>query len=328
MQHGGDLTGAMARHGGSLADWLDLSTGINPHAYPLPALAPEAFTRLPAKAELDRLIVVAREGYAVPRGAEIVAAPGTSALIALIPRLVPAGPVAVFGPTYGEHASAWRAAGSNVLDVALGGGLSSEARHAVVVHPNNPDGAMLSAEMARRLAETVGTRGGILVIDESFVDLEPQRSHAALCATHPVVVLRSFGKFYGLAGVRLGFAVAGASFAGDLSAALGPWAVSGPALGIGVAALADVGWAEEMRVRLATEAAALDGVLGRARLTVIGGTSLYRLARHARARALHEALAARRIWVRRFDWAEDLLRFGLPGSAEGLGRLEAALAHG
>jgi cobalamin biosynthetic protein CobC len=328
MQHGGDLTEAMARFGGRPADWLDLSTGINPSAYPLPALAPDLATRLPSSADLARLIAVARVAYRVPDAADLVAASGTSALIALLPRLLPPGPVAIVGPTYGEHALAWRAAGCPVVDVPAGGDLPDGARHAVLVHPNNPDGRLAPADEVRRLADAVARRGGVVLVDESFVDVAPSATHVGLCQSHPVVVLRSFGKFYGLAGVRLGFAVGAPALVAALRAALGPWAVSGWALAIGAAALGDGGWSEAMRARLRADADRLDGVLEAGGLTRVGGTSLYRLARHTRARALHAALAEHRIWVRRFDWADDLLRFGLPPTPEALERLRTALAHG
>ncbi len=175
------------------------------------------------------------------------------------------------------------------------------------------------------MAATVAARGGWLVVDESFLDLKPGATAANLCLHAPVVVLRSFGKFYGLAGVRLGFAVAPPVIGERIAAALGPWAVAGPALEIGAAALSDIDWADAMRVRLAEEARALDAVLVEAGFAAAGGTDLYRLVRHADAQRIHAELAASRVWVRRFDWDASLLRFGLPPDGTGLARLAAAL---
>ena len=305
----------MAQYGGGLDEWLDLSTGINPHAWPLPEIAAAAWRRLPSVGDGRALLGAARDAYGVAPGVGIVAAPGTQALIQWLPRLAPPGAVAIVGPTYAEHAIGWRLAGRDVIDVTEPV-LPEGVRHAVLVRPNNPDGRTVDCAA---LASSVAARGGWLVIDESFADVQPGPS-----AGSGTVVLRSFGKFYGLAGVRLGFAIADPAITEAIGAALGPWAVSGPALQIGRLALADRGWAAAMRVRLAAEAARLDGVLAGAGCVAVGGTALYRLVRHPGAALMHRRLAARRIWVRRFDHAPDLLRFGLPGA--GLERLAAALS--
>lgn len=326
MQHGGDLTEARARHGGTGADWLDLSTGINPHAWPVPAdLGPAAWRRLPGAEEIAGLLAAARRAYGVPDGVGIVAAPGTQALIQWLPRLAPPGAVAVLGPTYAEHAASWRLAGRAVAEIDQAAALPAAVKHAVVVNPNNPDGRVLGRDALAHLAREVGRRGGWLVVDESFADVDPALGVADLAAHFPIVALRSFGKFYGLAGVRLGFAVAAEPVAQRIAAAVGPWAVSGPAIAVARAALDDAGWAEAMRARLAAEACVLDAVLAAGGLEPAGGCALFRLARHPRAGLIHERLAAARIWTRRFDWADDLLRFGLPGSDPALDRLAAAL---
>jgi cobalamin biosynthetic protein CobC len=328
MQHGGDLTAAMATHGGSRDGWLDLSTGINPFAWPSPPDLPsEAWTSLPTSGALGRLLVVARGAYGVPDGAAIVAAPGTQSLIQWLPQIAPPGPVAIVQPTYAEHAIAWRRAGHDVIGSSAAEPLPAAARHLVVVNPNNPDGHLFGRERLARLAGEVERRGGWFIIDESFVDVVPDASAAALCPELPVLILRSFGKFYGLAGLRLGFLIARPGLAEPVAAALGPWCVAGPALEIGAAALGDRGFAEAMRQRLAREAAALDRVLAEDGLQIVGGTTLYRLVRHPRARDLHEHLARRHIWVRRFDWDAGLLRFGLPPGERARQRLSEALVE-
>ncbi len=147
-----------------------------------------------------------------------------------------------------------------------------------------------------------------------------------LCAELPVLILRSFGKFYGLPGVRLGFAIAAPATIQQIRTALGPWAVSGPALNIGTAALRDERWAIETRKSLKQKAAQLDALLRSAGCDVVGGTALFRLVRHADATALHERLARQHIWCRKFDWADDLLRFGLPPDDGGFDRISKALA--
>lgn len=315
----------MARFGGARADWLDLSTGINPHPWPAPAVPDRFWRSLPAEADLRALLDVARHAYGAPAGVEIVAAPGTQALIQWLPVLAPPGAVAVFGPTYSEHALSFARAGRDVREIAgADGGL--DAPNLVVVNPNNPDGRMLGPDALARLGEAAARHGGWLVVDESFMDLTPAATAAALCAGLPVVILRSFGKFYGLAGLRLGFALARADIAARIGSALGPWAVAGPALAIGAQALGDAAWAGSMRAALAREAGRLDRILALAGCEARGGTDLFRLVSHPEAAALHGHLAAQRIWVRRFERDARLLRFGLPGSEAAEARLAGALA--
>lgn len=204
--------------------------------------------------------------------------------------------------------------------------LPQVVRHAVVVNPNNPDGRVMSRAALARVAARLQERGGWLVVDEAFADIEPDISVVDLCADLPVVVLRSFGKFYGLAGLRLGFAIASPDIARRMALALGPWACSGPALTIGAAALRDREWADRTRLALRRQAREVDTVLVNTGFSIAGGTGLFRLARRADAGKLHAALATRHIWCRCFEWADDLLRFGLPPDDRALERLAAALA--
>jgi cobalamin biosynthesis protein CobC len=326
MKHGGDLTEAMARYGGSPQMWLDLSTGVNPWPWPIPADMPGAlWQRLPSHADEEILIAAAREAYAVPAGVEVVAASGTQSLIQWLPQLATDGPVVIVEPTYNEHAAAWRLAGHEVIARADLDELPIAVRHAVVVNPNNPDGRVMPRAVLARVAAQLGERGGWLVVDEAFADIEPEISVVGLCADLPIVVLRSFGKFFGLAGLRLGFAIASPDLARRIALALGPWPCSGPSLTIGAAALRDKEWADRARVAIQTQARKLDDVLVGAGFTIAGGTGLFRLARRADASQVHTSLAAQHIWCRRFEWADDLLRFGLPAGDRELERLAAAL---
>lgn len=326
MEHGGDLSDAIARFGGEADAWLDLSTGINPTPWPVPdALLKPFLQRLPARADEEALIDAARRTYRVPARAALVAAPGTQALIQWLPRLAPQGPVAICGPTYSEHAHAWADAGHSVVPIDGLDALRADVRHAVIVNPNNPDGRAVSLDALARAAKTLQARGGWLVIDEAFVDVMPDATAASLCPELPVVILRSFGKFYGLAGLRLGFAIGAPAITEQVREALGAWAVSGPALAIGAAALRDADWASGMRRQLEQQAERLDAILSTTGGTIIGGTSLFRLLRHADATRIHERLAQDHIWSRKFAYANDLLRFGLPGSDQGFARLAHAL---
>lgn len=290
--------------------WIDLSTGINPVPYPCPDLDASLLRRLPSTADHAALRATAARAYGAAPD-RIVPAPGTQILIETIPRLTAPGAVAIVGPTYAEHAAAWRRAGhavSTVPDLADVGG----ARVVVVVNPNNPDGRTWPASRLLALAESLSGQDGLLVVDEAFADLEAVES---LCPRmRPgLVVLRSFGKTYGLAGLRLGFAVAQADIARRIASALGPWAVSGPALAIGRAALADAPWRAEAAAARGADAARLDRMIRRADGTPVGGTALFRTADFPDAAGLFRRLGGAGIHVRRFADAPTRLRFGLPG---------------
>jgi cobalamin biosynthetic protein CobC len=310
--HGGGLDAAAARHGGARADWLDLSTGINPVPYPvadvLACLAPDAWTALPDGAAQDALTEAARAHWLVPRGAALLAAPGASALIARIPALCPPGRVVIPGPTYNEHAAAFAAQGWHVAQQGTGG-----AR--VAVNPNNPDGRTWRAE------ELTGTGAALTVIDESFCDISPEASLIALADRPGVIVLKSFGKFWGLAGLRLGFAIGDPALLARLAESLGPWPVSGPALAIGAAALRDATWADRTRERLRIDAARLDAIMAAAGTGPGRGTRLFRLYDTDDAASWQKRLAGRRIWSRVFPYSPRWLRLGMPGP-DGWTRLE------
>ncbi len=303
---------------------IDLSTGINPHAYALQDLPAEAWTRLPEADDVAALEAVAAMAYGARPG-QVVAAPGTQLLISLLPRIVPLDTVAIVGPTYAEHAASWRAVGTRVDEVSSIEKVGEQSG-VVVCNPNNPDGGRTDPEALRALARNLAARNGLLVVDEAFADLED--GPLSLIPNLPgegVVVLRSFGKTYGLAGLRLGFAVAGGALAARIRAALGPWAVSGPAIAVGRRALADTLWLEQTRKRLEGDGRRLDVALTGAGMEVIGGTRLFRLAESNVADVTFDQLGRAGIFVRRFADRPSLLRFGIPGDQADWDRLTAAL---
>lgn len=325
VEHGGSLTIAEALFAGAPRPWIDLSTGINPHAYPLLDLPATVWTRLPEPADVERLQVVAAAAYGASSPANVVVAAGTQILLPLIGGLRPSGRVAILGPTYEEHARAAHIAGHTVRVVPDIDSLH-DADIAVIVNPNNPDGRIVPRDDLLALAARLGSRGALLVVDEAFMDV---CSLADTVATDVeagnIIVLRSFGKFYGLAGVRLGFAIAPAAIAAGLRQRLGPWAVSGPALAHGLAALADRSWQDKMRIRLAAEADRLHRLLALTGGVVSGGADLYRHVRLSDAPDLFASLGRRGVYVRAFADRPDELRFGLPADDAAWGRLEAAL---
>ncbi len=325
LLHGGDLGAARRLFPGAPEPFLDLSTGINPKPYPVPRFSADLFARLPDTAAVAALAAAAARTYAAPSAAHVVPAPGTQILLPLAARLVPPGRAAILAPTYPEYVRAASLAGHGVKTVRSLDDYG-DATLVMVANPNNPDGRLLARADLLALARDLGRRGGLLVIDEAFMDVGPPgASLAPDVAQGNVVVLRSFGKFFGLAGLRLGFALAAPATAERLRAALGPWAVSGPALAIGTQALADANWIERTRVRLDKASRRMDGILSDLALPLVGGTSLFRLVRTPAAGALFQHLGQAGIWVRRFPDNENWLRFGLPAGEPQWKRLKNAL---
>lgn len=310
--HGGGLDAAIIRFGGTRIGWIDLSTGINPHPFPHGGLPADAWTALPDKTAQTRLIDAARAFWQVPDDADILAAPGASALIAQTPHLAAKGAVRIPGPTYNEHAAAFEAQRWQVTNEGPG-------TAQVVVHPNNPDGRLWTAETLPCPAAT------LTIIDESFCDVAPAQSLMALADEPGKVILKSFGKFWGLAGLRLGFAIGDPALIARLRDALGPWAVSGPALHLGAAALEDTHWARQTRERLAEDAAHLDALMQIAGARVLGGTTLFRLYKVDDATTWQHRLAKHRIWSRTFPYNPQWLRLGVPHALH-WPRVAAALA--
>ena len=305
---------------------MDLSTGINPHSYPLFELPATALTRLPEAGQLRELAEIAASAYGAPSVAHVAAAPGTQILLPRVASLLRPGKALVLGPTYAEHARAAAIAGHAVAEVSDFDALA-DADLAVLVNPNNPDGRVIEKPRLLELAALLRAKGGLLVVDEAFMDVGPvEQSLAGDVEEGAIVVLRSFGKFFGLAGVRLGFALADPLTAERLDAQLGPWAVAGPALEYGIRALSDAGWQADMRQRLAQDAGRLDVLLGRFDVPVAGGTSLFRYLSFPEAQSLFSALGSSGVLVRHFAERPGVLRVGLPGSEAEWLRLEGALA--
>jgi cobalamin biosynthetic protein CobC len=323
-EHGGDLAAVRLAYPQAPQPWLDLSTGVNPYSYPFIELPEECLTRLPDTGELRALETAAARAYSAPAHMEVVAAPGTQAMINWLPRLVPARRVGILGFTYCEFARSWAANGAKVTIAAEPAALQHQDV-AIIVNPNNPDGRLVAVQDLRALAAALGAHGGLLIVDEAFIDFEPSASVVPKMPPSGIVVLRSFGKTYGLPGLRLGFTIAPVPIATKLRTALGPWPVSGASIIIGRRALLDTEWLAVTRERLKSDIAAFDKILATAGFAFVGGSALFRLVRHSQAQLRFKRLARAGILTRRFDAQADWLRFGIIVSHAGRMRLRTAL---
>ncbi|GHB36051.1 threonine-phosphate decarboxylase [Pseudovibrio japonicus] len=316
MQHGGDLSKAIAAFGGTESDWMDLSTGINPVAYPAAEhITARGLTDLPGERAENALIEAARQAYNLSPNSAIAAAPGTQAIITALPYLLGANcSISIIGPTYSSHEESWKGAGATVQCISKEQAHEATTDHLLLVNPNNPDGHIFTREELLKLAAIKQQNGGYLIVDEAFMDLYPQASIIPQIKDLPILVLRSFGKFFGLAGLRLGFLVGPKEVTEKLQNQFGSWAVSGPALDVGRAALADLNWQTEMRSSLKSEMGLFSTLLKDQNISIVGQTDLYILIEHPLAHPLHNALAKERIWTRVFDFSENWMRLGLPAA--------------
>ena len=284
-------------------------------------------TKLPDSGALRALEEAAAKAYDVPRHAQVVAAPGSQAIINWLPHLIPARRVGILGFSYSEFARSFAASGAKVTIAAEPAALQHHDV-AIIVNPNNPDGRLVARQDLHVVAAALADHRGLLIVDEAFADFVPAASIVPKMPASGVIVLRSFGKTYGLPGLRLGFAIAPAGTAARLRAALGPWPVSGAAIAIGTKALLDKEWLAATRERLQTDAAAVDKILAAAGFALVGATSLFRLVRHGETQRLYESLAQAGILTRRFDARPDWLRFGIVSLPASRRRLRAALGSG
>ena len=321
IHHGGEPPIDAA---GNEADWLDLSTGISPVAYPFAPPSPDSWRRLPRRAEEQAALAAAGDYFGTGAGGDICFGPGSQALLQLLPELLPVGPVAILGPTYCEHAYRWARAGHEVTEVTQLSDLPADCLHAVVVNPNSPTGAVHAPRDLIDLATQLAARNGILVVDEAFCDMRPDLSLAGESGHPGLLILRSFGKFFGLAGLRLGFLLGPSGIIDAARQQIGPWPVNGPALAIASQAYGDAPWIADHRVALAAQASNLRDLLAK-HGDIIGGTDLFVLLQSDHAEALFARLMDAQIYVRNFPENKSWLRFGLPGDAMSWQRLSTAL---
>jgi len=328
-EHGGRLNAAVKRWGIPREQWLDLSTGINPLGWPVPEVPPSVWHRLPEPD--DGLDAQLRDWAGATVNAACVPVAGSQEAIMALPRMRPSCRVGVPCPGYQEHAHSWSSAGHQVVNLDWGRVTGEDeswldALDVVVwINPNNPTGETIAPERLLRWQKRLQSRGGWLIVDEAFIDGYPELSLGYATGREGLVVLRSFGKFFGLAGVRAGAVLTAPALAERLRGEIGPWTVSGPARFVMRQALTDEHWRQAAAERLSADSRRLENLLMAHGLEIAGGTRLFRYVRHPRAAELSDVLARQGILVRRFD-CPPALRFGLPGPEAEWQRLSQALA--
>ncbi len=322
LKHGGDLRRAARIFGDPPGGWLDLSTGINPHPWPVPAQPLACWSRLSGPEE--GLIEAAHTYY---DSSHVLPVAGSQAAIQALPALRRRCHVGILAPAYAEHARAWRRGGHRVslldhIDIDHPNGPIDVL---VVINPGNPTGLRVPRDLLLQWHARLASRGGWLIVDEAFMDPTPDESLAATAAMPGLIVLRSFGKFFGLAGARVGFVIAEERLLRRLAERLGPWTLAGPSVHVAMLALGDVVWQKRARWRLRAASQRLARLLALHDLPPRGGTGLFQWVQTGCAARLHSELAQRGILTRRFS-RPDSLRFGLPGTEADWLRLEQALA--
>ncbi|WP_135077577.1 threonine-phosphate decarboxylase CobD [Terasakiella sp. SH-1] len=324
--HGGNLAAATQQFGVPIEEWVDLSTGINPHPYPIPDLEKDLWGRLPDQHLLQDLKEAAASYYGVDCANKVIPVSGTQTLLQILPHLFEkTKKVRIVGPTYKEHAYCWGLAGHDVKEVPLLSQAEAEGDIVIVVNPNNPTGEIYMPEDLLALAARQHAKGGSLIVDGAFMDCMPDIDLSQHVGCEGLMVLRSFGKFFGLAGIRLGFVLAAGSISQRLKDGIGPWAVNGPAMEIGRCAFRDDVWIEQTRVDLEDAQKRLDMLLQAGGLEVVGGTSLFRYCFHPNAGQVFEQLGKAGILTRPFADQPQHLRIGLPASEQGWSRLKKTL---
>ncbi len=321
LEHGGNLVAASQQYNIPLSEWLDLSTGINPHAWPVPEVSAASWQHLPAEQDAltDATFAYYGSYWCLPVA-------GSQAAIQVIPQLREPCRVGVIAPGYAEHAQAWQRAGHEVIPIAAQDiDAQVDALDVlVVINPNNPTGHRFSKEQLLTWHRRLQSRRGWLLVDEAFMDVTPEHSIARDTHQAGLIVLRSVGKFFGLAGARCGFVLAEKTILQQLRELLGPWSLSGPTREVVNRALRDRAWQQKMRERLIEDQSRLSALLTRHHLAPTGGTALFQWLQHREARHIHTALCEQGILTRYFEHTTSV-RFGLPGTDPDWQRLETAL---
>ena len=320
--HGGNIDYARSIYGGEISDWLDLSTGINLNPYPFSDISSKSVYNLPRRDAFNNLQQAARVFYGVPKDSKILTIAGVQTGIHVIPFLMKAGVVKILSPTYSEYTKIFANFGWEVILVSKVSDLRG-SDIAVLVNPNNPDGRVTNSHEILELVPDVKE----IIIDESFADLRPEISMVPFSSKRNITVFKSMGKFFGLAGLRLGFAIGNVAIIDKMRSLFEPWQVSGPALEIGARALVDTNWIAENKNYLLNGSRKLSKMLAKSQtLEIIGSTGLFHLIHTDSSLEAQKVFAENKIWTRKFSYSKNWLRIGIPGNSEDWKKLDAGLA--
>ncbi len=312
LEHGGHILDAANKYKIPTHQWLDLSTGINPQGWPIPAIPVTCWQRLPETS--DQLIPAAQAYY---QSNSILSVAGSQAAIQTLPLLRQQSTVGVLPTAYAEHAYSWKKAGHDIIELPIEqiDRIIDQLDVLILINPNNPTGQRFSPQQLLSWHRSLSSRQGWLIIDEAFMDTSPENSLSHFPASAGLIILRSIGKFFGLAGIRCGFVIAQPDLLHRLNELLGPWAISHPSRYIATLALQDRTWQKNNTIYLQTESKRLHALLCSAGLTPTGSTDLFHWVKTNRAEEIYESLAKKGILCRLFIQPLSL-RFGLPANEQ------------
>ncbi|MEL0638039.1 aminotransferase class I/II-fold pyridoxal phosphate-dependent enzyme [Marinomonas sp. TI.3.20] len=253
-KHGGDLAYWQRKVGAQALNWLDLSSACNREPWPVPAMDPALWNELPDQA----MLMAQAERYYGVRPSAIGA--GSQHIIESLPALLaeklPHKKVMVPHIGYQEHAFAWQKWGYEIgyyhtIDELL----EQTWQVAVVIQPNNPTGHLYRLDDLQAVLAKAESMNAYLVVDEAFIDPISEQSFLQgndfSVWPDSLFVMRSVGKFFGLAGARVGFAFCSVHWQVALKNLMGPWPVATPSLYLVGAAFDDVAWQAQARQHLA-----------------------------------------------------------------------------
>ena len=328
LKHGGRILAAAKKYHIAQEEWLDLSTGLNPNGWPVPDVPSEVWQALPE--DDDGLQTAACQYYGCDACLPVA---GSQAAIQTLPTLRSRSKVGVISPTYAEHEYNWQQAGHDVVQLKL----EEVEDHInaldvlVIINPNNPTGKIVAVKQLLEWHQKLSTRGGWLIVDEAFMDVTPENSLVASGVKPGLIILRSMGKFFGVAGIRCGFVISDNEVLQRLAQKLGPWSLTGPTRYIAKKSLLDKSWHIETRKALNDAGIRLHTVLSQAGLSPNIGTHLFQWSEHFKSKEIHEALAKQGILTRLFEkntnTSSPSLRFGLPANERQWCKLNEALTN-
>ena len=329
LKHGGRILAAAEKYHIAKEDWIDLSTGLNPNGWPVPNNIPaKVWQSLPE--DDDGLQTAACQYYGCDACLPVA---GSQAAIQTLPTLRSRSKVGVISPTYAEHEYNWKQAGHDVIQLSV----ENIEQHIntldvlVVINPNNPTGKLIAVDELLEWHQQLSSRGGWLIVDEAFMDVTPEKSLVASGIKPGLIILRSMGKFFGIAGIRCGFVISDNELLQRLAKKLGPWSLTGPTRYIAKQALLDENWKTKTRIELKESAARLHKILNQAGLSPTGGTDLFQWIEHTHAKDIYEACAGKGVLIRLFEkqtaTSKPSLRFGLPASEKQWQQLSTVLTQ-